>query len=509
MSDSDAVSRDRLERERDLFVNLLTLADATDVAPYVGAALDLLVRATSARHGYVEVQGGVGGAPLASASHGLSGDELRGVRERLSSGIVRDAITRGVTITTASAVDDPRYLGLESVKQRRIQAVLCAPLGDLGVLYLEGRAEPGPFSEPDRKLVEIAARALAPTVERMVDAAERAERDETRAIRARLDAGDVAGKSRALALVLEQIAAAAQVPVAVLLRGESGTGKSALARILHRASPRASGPFVEVNAAALPESLFESELFGAEKGAHSQAAARIAGKVDAAQGGTLFLDEIGELSLVSQAKLLSFLQTKRFMRLGGTAPVAADVRIVAATNADLEEAVRAKTFRQDLYYRLNVLEITVPALRDRREDIPDIARAIAARVGDDETLRLPLSRDALRALADAEWPGNIRQLENAIARGWAAALGKRERAIEAHHLFGDKALREEREPGTADAFAGLSFQEATRRFQARLVQETLTASDWNVSETARKLDMSRSHLNDLIKAFGLARRKAP
>jgi Nif-specific regulatory protein len=508
---NEAQTLERATRERDLFLRLLELGTADDVRPFLTEVLSLLLETVHAEHGYLELSGSEGALPLAWVARGYSDAEVPSVRARLSQGIIREAIEHGRTVSTASALEDPRFSGFASVQAGKIRAVLCAPLalasGDgapgarIGVLYLEGRKAPGPFPEDDRRLVEIASRHAAPFAERLL--ARGLERvDPTQPLRERLGpaARALAGESAALAEVLRQALVAAPVPVTVLLRGESGTGKSALARALHEASPRARGPFVELNVAALPDTLFESELFGAERGAHSTATQRVIGKAEAANGGTLFLDEIAELTITSQAKLLGFLQSKTFLRLGGTAPVRADVRVIAATNADLEEAVREKRFREDLYYRLNVLEIVMPPLRERRSDIPSIAAALLSRLAGSDAERLALSRPAARALEEAEWPGNIRQLENVISRGWASALAEGARTVEPRHLFG--AAR----ANAPDDASGLSYQEATRRFQAELLAGTLEASSWNVSEAARRLGLSRSHMNDLIRAHGLVRR---
>lgn len=525
---SEATERERVLRERDLFYRLLSVGLAEDAAPYAAEVLALLLELTGATGGFLVVEGSAGAPPLLEVSRGLDDHEKPAIRESLSTGIIRDALRTRRTISTASATSDPRFAGFQSVQAGRIQAVLCAPLaaatsrgddvGSIGVLYLTGRKAPGPFPEADRALTDLAASVIGPHVDRLLRGREEpgADEDHTTELRRRLPGFDLAGRSSALAGVMRAVLAAAGVPVTVLLRGESGTGKSAVARALHEASSRRAGPFIEVNVAALPETLLEGELFGAERGAHSQAHQRMIGKVEAAEGGTLFLDEIGELPLASQAKLLSFLQTKRFTRLGSTTTQTADVRIVAATNKDLEAAVAARAFREDLYYRLNVLEILLPPLRERAEDVADVAVALAARLATPDAPALPLSRASLRALAESDWPGNVRQLENTIARGWAAALADGAFAIEPAHLFGRVSRTS---PGAADgvsepasgpreASAGPTvgdFQEKTREFQARLVERALTETEWNVSEAARRLSLSRSRLNELIRSFGLSR----
>jgi DNA-binding NtrC family response regulator len=506
----------RLRLERDLFQRLLELGSRDDMRPFLEDALALIAEVTGARKGYIEIDRpdrageGDAGEPRLWMARGLSDDELAQARREISTGIVAEALATGATISTASALDDPRFRDQRSVQAQRIQAVLCAPIGSdppLGVLYLQGRSAPGPFPEEDRAHAEIFARHLAVLADRLLARAERdlasASIDHTAALRSRLRIEGVAGTSRALAEVLRQVAVAAPVPVAVLVTGESGTGKTAIARALHASSPRAGGPFVEVNCAAIPETLFESELFGAEKGAHSTATKRIDGKVDAARGGTLFLDEVGELPLSIQSKLLMFLQSRRYYRLGSSSPIEADVRVVAATNADLEELVQAKRFREDLYYRLNVLEVRVPPLRERREDIVPIAEAIALGLGRSGQRAIPLSGAARAALSESEWPGNVRQLENAVARGWAVALHEEAAAIEPWHLFPDRAAIGG--AGAGEAGEAATYEDAVRLFQARFLREALEKHGWNVSETARRIGLARSHLYDLIRAHGIAR----
>ena len=500
----------RVRRERDLYLRLLRLGAENALEPFLSEALALIVEVTGAAHGFLELHDPEDAAGEQqrrwSMVHGFSEGQVAEVRTAISQGIIARALATGTTIVTASAALDPRFRDRESVRSARIEAVLCAPIGELppfGVVYLQGRVEPGTFTEEDRAAAEIFARQLAPLADRLlVRRREREQSDETRGVRSALRLEGVAGRSHALARALREVALVAPLDVTVLLTGESGTGKSLLARLIHDNSPRRHAPFVEVNCAAVPEPLLESELFGAMPGAHSTATRRIEGKVPAAQRGTLFLDEVAELSLGAQAKLLQLLQSKTYYPLGASKPVQADVRLVAASNTDLAAAVAARRLREDLLYRLQVIPIRVPALAERREDIPELAEFFCARAVERHRLaQIRLSPGARRALLAAEWPGHVRQLENTVEAAAIRAAGAGALQIESGHLFPDPG------PGVTNGAAPRTFQEATREFQEKLVRDTLEDSGWNVVDAAKRLDIARSHLYNLIRAFGLERQR--
>ena len=493
---------DSLRAERDLYRALLDLGAHDDLAAFLDEALGLIATVTGASRGYLSVhpRGAREDAGLHIA-RGAGPDDVARIREEISSGIIAESLRTGRTVSTASAREDPRYSNLTSVQAQRIEAVLCAPIGGvegIGVLYLQGRAAPGPFTERDRAMVDTFALRIAPFAERLLARTrdDEARRDHTAELRARLRVDRLVGTSRAMADALKQLAVASRVDATVLIDGESGTGKTEFARALHDSSGRASGPFVEVNCAALPETLFESELFGAEKGAHSTATRRMTGKIDAARGGTLFLDEVGEIPLALQPKLLQFLQSRRFYRLGGDAPVDADVRVIAATNVDLARAVKERRFRDDLYYRLNVLAIHVPALRERTEDIGMLADRIATEASRAVARAVPLTYAARAALTASEWPGNVRQLASSIQRGLAFAIEEGADAIDVSHLFPDR---------PANEAAPVTWQDGLRHFQKQLLRDALDACDGNVSEAARRLGLARSHLHELLRSHGLGR----
>jgi DNA-binding NtrC family response regulator len=330
---------------------------------------------------------------------------------------------------------------------------------------------------------------------------------ENRILRARVERdyawGGLIGSGPAMRTVFETIQKVAETDLTVLVRGESGTGKELVAQALHQASPRKTLPFVAVNCAAISRELVESELFGHEKGAFTGADARRVGRFEAADGGTVFLDEIGDMAPETQAKVLRVLQERSLERVGGTKPIAVDVRVVAATHRDLEKDVREGRFREDLYYRLKVVEIEIPPLRGRREDIPALVarflEQLAERLGRDAVLIEPA---ALAALARFSWPGNVRELRNFVEQAAVLAAGD---TIEE----GDVQLSNPKEE--ADVGAGidpaLPFNEAKRAavesFERRYLLRALRAHDGNISRTAESIGMVRQSLQQKIRELGL------
>jgi DNA-binding NtrC family response regulator len=498
----DAAPREvELANERDFLRRLLDLGGEETIEPLLDQALALIVEVTGATTAYVELYDDDDGPrPRFWRGYRLSDADIESIRASISRGIIARAISEGRTVETPSALQDARFASLHSVRQHDIQAVLCAPIGTApptGVIYLEGRARPGMFGANDRERAELFARQLAPIADRLVRRAQPERIDYTREIRERLQCPEIIGRSRVLAQLLTGVAQLAHLDVDVLIKGASGTGKSILARVIANNSNRAASPFVEVNCAAIPEALIESELFGDERAAHAVPPRVVTGRVAAAAGGTLFIDEIAELSVTVQAKLLRLIETREYHPLGSAAPLRADVRILTATNANLEERVAAKQFREDLFYRLHVVPLEVPPLYERRDDIPELVEAFCEEACTRHKLTpLSVSRRASLACREASWPGNTRQLAHAVEAAVIRAHGERSAVLAEHHIFPEAA------PDTASV---LTLQEATRRFQKRYVLEALDRNDWNVTDTARELDMARSHLYNLINDFELKR----
>jgi two-component system response regulator AtoC len=312
---------------------------------------------------------------------------------------------------------------------------------------------------------------------------------------------DLASKAPAMQAVFELARSAARSSSTILILGESGAGKEVLARAIHAESPRAQGPFVEVSCAALTETLLESELFGHEKGAFTGAIARRKGKFEIAHQGTLFLDEIGDIGPKLQVDLLRVLEERRFCRIGGNEPVEVDVRIVAATNKDLQRAVAGGTFREDLFYRLNVIPIRLPPLRERREDVPLLVEHFLERLAAELEREFEgVSTEAMNALMLHPWPGNVRELRNVLERGAVVASGP---IIELADLgLSPQALPGRQGPGPVP---GSSPTESLDEVERRHIAAVLAHTGFNVSQSARVLGVDRVTLYNKMRKYGLKR----
>ena len=315
------------------------------------------------------------------------------------------------------------------------------------------------------------------------------------------------GKSPAVEFLRQEIQRAAPTNATVLITGENGTGKELVARMLHQLSRRSQRPMVEVNCAAIPEDLIESELFGHEKGAFTGAVERRKGKFDAANGGTLFLDEIGDMSLRTQAKILRIIQEQNFERVGGSRPIQVDARIIAATNKDLQKEIDAGHFRQDLYYRLNVIPIHVPPLRERLQDIPLLVDDFLSQVADESTMGRKEIDPAVHALLQSYgWPGNVRELRNFVERLVIMTPGQ---LIRPEDLPRDFRQQVQHYESGNDPYRLSSLKEARALFEREYLVRKLEEYSWNISLTAQQIGLERSHLHRKMKALGIRELQEP
>ena len=378
------------------------------------------------------------------------------------------------------------------------ETIVAAPLASrertLGVIYLESREGPK-FDENDLQLVAAAGVITGPALQTALEIGrlQMANRLFEEEIRAR---HEMVGESASMQELYRAIARTASAASTVLISGETGTGKELVARAIHQSGSRARRPFVAINSAALTESLLESELFGHERGAFTGAVALKKGKLEAADGGTLFLDEIGELPLNLQSRLLRVLQEREFERVGGTRTIQVDIRLIAATNRNLREEVEQGGFRQDLFYRLNVVTLRLPPLRERPEDIMLLANYFLARCANRSERRIAGFSDvALACLSGYDWPGNVRELQNAIES--AVVLGTGE-LIEPEDLP-DAVVESAPPPGLAPG----SYQGSVRRQKSEIIIAAVTSASGNITEAAKMLNLHPNYLHRLIRQLGL------
>jgi DNA-binding NtrC family response regulator len=315
---------------------------------------------------------------------------------------------------------------------------------------------------------------------------------------------NIIGKSPTMQRVFDVIRKVADTDLTILIRGPSGTGKELVANAVHYNSPRRNRPLIKVNCAAFSRELVESELFGHEKGAFTGAVAAREGKFEIADGGTLFLDEIGDMGIETQAKILRVLQEKELERVGGNKTFKVDVRILAATNQDLEAKVKDGGFREDLYYRLNVVPITLPPLRERPEDIPPLIDHFLATVT--ERLKKPavtLGRDAYRAMLACEWKGNVRELEHALEQAVALASDTEIQLEDLPVLVGNAATTRASAPAAAASTFKEAKQQIVERFERQFIADALTRHQGNISKAAEELGMYRQHLQTKLAEYGI------
>ncbi|BBO80757.1 sigma-54 interaction domain-containing protein [Desulfosarcina ovata] len=431
---------------------------------------------------------------------GTKGKEVKEFRVKLGEGIAGHVAQTGQALLIADAQQDSRWM--RTISDRidfETRSMACVPLKindrTIGVVQVINKQDDSRFSQADMDVLEefsnLAALAIgsARSLEQV--------RQENQDLKKKLgEKHQIIGKSLILDKVLKDAQKLSRTKTTALIQGESGTGKELVARLIHRESPRRDKPLVVLNCAALPEPLLESELFGHEKGAFTGATSRKIGKFEAAHEGSLFLDEIGEMAPGIQAKLLRVLQEGVFYRVGGNTPITVDVRVLSATNKDLKKEVEEGNFREDLFYRLNVVQLDTPPLRERLEDVPFLVNHFLE-VFKKETglLNLTVSQDAMDKMTHYEWPGNIRELRNAIERAVVMGDGK---TILPEDLPISASL-----PKFAGLRVGLTLDEALNEFKKEFILLNLQHTGGNRSKAAKIMDIQRTYLSRLITRYGM------
>ncbi|MGH9325661.1 MAG: sigma 54-interacting transcriptional regulator [Terriglobia bacterium] len=480
---------------------LLRINDALnqvrELEPLERQLLATIFEVIPATRGAILLSGGPAGGW--ESSFGSRPGERRECPVDVSQAVLNQVMGEGVGILSTDARVDPALRESESLFKAHVTALLCVPLMVfdrlIGVIYLDTSDRARHFDRDHLALLLGIARVAAPALDNVRRLA-CLEAEKNRLIDEIRVQHNMVGESERIRQVERFIAKVAAADSTVLIRGESGTGKELVARAIHYISRRKSGAFVAINCAAIPENLLETELFGHERGAFTGAVGLKKGKLEMANGGTLFLDEISELALPLQAKLLRVLQEREFERVGATTPVKVDLRVVAATNRNLEDLIRAGAFRQDLFFRLNVVSVTLPTLRERREDIPLLAHYFIARLSRQCGRRVrSLSSEAKACLMRYDWPGNVRELENAIER--AIVLGSGD-VIEVEDL--PESLLEF-QPALGEART--RFHEALQLTKRQLILEAMEQAGGVYTEAAKRLGLHPNYLHRLIRNLNL------
>jgi Nif-specific regulatory protein len=436
-------------------------------------------------------------------------DRARSVSFKVGEGITGQVVQSGKPIVVPRVSKEPEFLNRMPRRAdvpRHELSFICVPIvvqrTTAGTLAVDLKFKPERDYESSVKFFGIVSSMIAQAlnVQRLVEEERRRLVDENthlrQELRERYDFSNIIGTSGPTRQMYEQVAQVAQTNTTVLIRGESGTGKELIAHAIHYNSLRAKKPFVKVSCAALPDTLIESELFGYEKGAFTGANARKKGRFELAEAGTIFLDEIGDINAGTQVKLLRVLQEREFERLGGTESVRVNVRVIAATNKDMEKALAEGTFREDLYYRLNVFTIFVPPLRDRKADMLLLADHFLEKFSREHGKVIKrISTPAIDMLMSYHWPGNVRELENALERSVLVCDGQ---VIHGHHL--PPSLQTADASGTVTR---VSLKDAVEGFERDLIQDALKTTRGNRAKAARLLDTTERILNYKVRNLGV------
>jgi Nif-specific regulatory protein len=418
---------------------------------------------------------------------------------KISRTVANRVLEQGISILGADVPNSGDLRGVESLAELQVRSLLCVPLTVfkrvIGCIYLDSNNQRSGLNEEHLQLVTAIAGISAVAL----DNARRLQWLEKENERLTLEVSQdrsLVGEGARMKDVYQFIKRAAPSDSTVLIEGESGTGKELAARALHRNSPRASKPFVAINCAAIPETLLESDLFGHERGAFTGAAGLKKGRLELADSGVVFLDEIGELAPSLQVKLLRVLQEREFERVGGTHSIKLDIRLIAATNCKLDQAVREGAFRQDLYYRLAVLRMTMPALRERRDDIPMLARHFVQKHAKRCKVKpRPISREALSLMVNYDWPGNVRELENAIER--ALVLGSSEMILPED--LPESLLERDPVPEMNEA----RYHAAVKELKKQLIRDAVEQTQGSYADAAKILGVHPNYLHRLIRNLEL------
>jgi Nif-specific regulatory protein len=507
---------DAPDREARRLSTLLEISQALSGTLNLKASLHRVLEVLSRHHG--AVRGFVSlldahGDLRVEAADGIGDTGARAIRYRVGEGITGTVVETGKPIVVPRVSREPAFLHRAARRPelaRQELSFVCVPIvlnrRPVGALAIDLKFKAERNFERSTKFLGIAASMIAQAVKihRLIEEDKRHLVDENthlrQELRERYNFSNLVGSSGPMRQIFEQVTQVAPTNTTALIRGESGTGKELIAHAIHYSSLRAKKPFVKVSCAALPESLIESELFGYEKGAFTGADARKKGRFELADGGTLFLDEIGDINLATQVKLLRVLQEREFERVGGTETVKANVRLVAATNKDLERAMAAGTFREDLYYRLNVFTLFIPPLRERKADLlllvdhflEKFARAHARNIK-------RISTPAIDMLASYHWPGNVRELENTLERAVLLCDGE---VVHGHHL--PPSLQTAEASGTVTR---VSLADAVSTYEKDLIQDTLKTTRGNRAKAARLLDSTERIINYKVRQYGIDARR--